>query len=60
MGPSSPGGIPWTVVMAWADRHEYDGDEADTLDRLVREMDAEYLDWWREDAERAAREAKRK
>lgn len=53
MGPPSAGRIPWSKVMAWADRRDYDGDQADLLDRLIQELDAEYLDWWREEAKRS-------
>lgn len=52
MGSPSPGNIPWSIVTAWAGVHDYDEDETDMLDLLIQEMDAEYLSWWREEAER--------
>ena len=52
MGPPAPGRIPWSVVMEWATHNGYEGETADLFDRLIGEMDAEYMDWWRESQER--------
>lgn len=50
MGPSHPAGIPWTAVMAWADRHGLDGETTDLLDHGIRAMDGVYRAWWVEKA----------
>jgi hypothetical protein len=42
-----PGRIPWSVVMAYADRHGYTTDEAEFLDRCLAVMDGVYHEWWR-------------
>jgi len=43
-----PGRIPYTSIEAYARRRGIAGDDFDMLDRLMGEMDDEYLSWWRE------------
>ncbi|MBB3264057.1 hypothetical protein FHW79_001672 [Azospirillum sp. OGB3] len=45
MAAPTPGRIPWSTVMEWADRHGYGPEAANVLDRLIGEMEAEYQDW---------------
>lgn len=40
-----PGRIPWTAVDAWARRHGYGRDRLSFLDRVLGEMDDEFLAW---------------
>lgn len=60
MGGESP--ILFTAIDAYGARFGFDGTEFDILIALVREMDAEYLDWLedRRKADEAAREAREK
>jgi hypothetical protein len=44
---SEPGRIPWTAVQRWAEAHGYSEDRSTFLDKLLGEMDEEFLDWWR-------------
>ena len=48
MGPPLPGRIPWTAVARWAEVHRLSEDDAEMLDGLLGEMDAEFLAWHRE------------
>jgi hypothetical protein len=47
MAGPQPGRIPWTAVMAWADRHGYGPDQAVFLDRCFQVMDAVFMDCWK-------------
>ncbi|WP_456316182.1 phage tail assembly chaperone [Roseomonas elaeocarpi] len=42
---SKPGRIPWRAVMTWCDVHEHRIEQRDTLYRLIRILDDEYLRW---------------
>lgn len=48
MGPSVPGRIPWTTIMAWARHHNLQDGETAMLDACLVAMDAAYLEWWQQ------------
>ncbi len=45
---SVPGPLRWSAFDRWAQRHDIDGEIYDLLWRLLRALDAEYLDHVRE------------
>ncbi|MBP7339091.1 hypothetical protein [Niveispirillum sp.] len=52
MGPSQPADIPWTAVMAWAERYGLGEVKSELLDHVIAAMDAVYREWWAEKASR--------
>ncbi len=50
MGPATPCRIPWSVIVAYADRH---GHDADQLRRLISAMDDVFLEWTAEQIDKA-------
>ena len=45
LGPPFPGGIAWRDVRAWCEFYDLPGGAVETLDKLIREMDAEFFAW---------------
>lgn len=45
MGPTSPGRIPWRLVIDWARFHNYSHDMIALLDAGIFALDTEYLEW---------------
>lgn len=45
MGPPIPGFIPWTLVMAWADKHGLSDDETAFLDDVLSALCDFDLGW---------------
>ncbi len=46
--PVSFGGplpIPWSAIRDYAEAHDFDEEQAETLELLVRRMDSEFLKW---------------
>lgn len=52
---SSTGPIPWRDVMAYAEHKGLDEDVADVFLQVIREMDAGYLNWIKENQEKENR-----
>lgn len=46
---SVPGCLPWTAVVAWAERNGLGQSDEEFLDRCIQEMDQEFLKWWWEE-----------
>lgn len=46
MGPSVPGGIPWSLVHLWAEHHDLTRAEFSFLDACIQKMDVAYIAWW--------------
>lgn len=55
-----PGRIPWSTVADWCERQGYTDDERDFMDAVLEQLDADYLGWWRAQAEQKAKERRKK
>ncbi len=47
--PVSFGGplpIPWSAIREYAEAHDLDGEQTESMEFLVRRMDAEFLKWY--------------
>lgn len=45
LGPLAPCRIPWRDVVLWAGVFGLDAEQLATLERLIGQMDAEFLAW---------------